>query len=51
MDNITVGLTRYEELLAKEERLCLLERSIKLADYSVDLKNIREIFELNEKGN
>lgn len=50
MDEIVVSQIRYEDLIAKEERLCLLETALSLTTgYSGDVDRIKEIFGI-EKG-
>ena len=46
----TVERDRYEELLAKEERLILLEKAVsKCNPYSGDLYTIKKIFCIEEE--
>ena len=46
----TVERDRYEELLAKEERLILLEKAVsKCNPYSGDLYTIKKIFCIDEE--
>lgn len=50
---LMIDHARYEELIAAEERLCLLELAVERCNpYSGDLYLIKKIFDLeDEKGN
>lgn len=48
MDNfISVEIERYNELIAKEERLRMLERAISESDYWNNISQIKAIFGLS----
>lgn len=48
---IVIERNRYEELIAKEERLRLIEKVIKKSPYYTTVGNIKDVFDLNVEDN
>ena len=46
---IEIAVDRYEELIAKEERLKLLEKAVINLPYSSQTQSVKDIFNIKEK--
>ena len=49
MANITIEVDKYDELIAKAERLRMLEQALSEADYWNSVSQIRAIFGIAQK--